>query len=73
MIILINTYIYIYYLYKFFNNFMKIFLLLFCISIQFTDEEKKQLEALDHYLYDVEDKIDHLLYHHGHDVTKHEA
>ena len=34
---------------------------------------KEKLIALDHYLYDVEDKLDHLLYHHGHDVTLHKA
>ena len=28
---------------------------------------------MDKYLVQVEDKIDHLLYHHGHDVTRHEA
>jgi hypothetical protein len=48
-------------------------IILFFTSKQFTPEEQKKLEDLDHYLYQIEDKVDHLLYHHGHDVTRHAA
>lgn len=51
---------------------LSIFFVLICIKNLSTDEKHK-LEALDKYLYQVEDKVDHLLYHHGHDVTRHEA
>lgn len=46
-----------------------IFFILYCTNQATLDKLKK----LDAYLYQVEDKIDHLLYHHGHDVTKHSA
>ncbi len=51
---------------------LALFLLFFRVDL-FTKDEQKKLEDLDKYLYQVEDKIDHLLYHHGHDVTKHSA
>lgn len=49
---------------------MKIFLIFLSITIVSNDDK---LEELDHYLYQIEDKVDHLLYHYGHDLTKHEA
>lgn len=49
-------------------------MILFSTSIICDDEEiRGKLRKLDSYLYQVEDKVDHLLYHHGHDVTKHAA
>lgn len=50
-----------------------IFILFFLSTTQYTEEETKKLKDLDHYLYQIEDKVDHLLYHHGHDVTRHQA
>lgn len=47
--------------------------LLFISSIKLlTKQENEDLSDLAKKLYEVEDKVDHLLYHFSHDVTRHE-
>ena len=43
----------------------------FCYCLD--EDEEGRLSALSDSLYELEDKIDHLLYHNGHDVTTHEV
>lgn len=52
---------------------MKVLLLFLFATIALADEEaqKHRLNELAKKLYEVEDKVDHLLFHFSHDVTKH--
>lgn len=53
---------------------MKAVLALLLITHALCDiaSQKSKLEQLAKRLYEVEDKLDHLLFHYSHDVTKHE-
>lgn len=52
---------------------MKLLLLFLFAAMALADEEaqKAKLNTLAQKLYEVEDKVDHLLFHFSHDVTKH--
>lgn len=51
-----------------------IFAFLLSLSVIYTlnETESKELNDLAKQLYEVEDKVDHLLFHFSHDVTRHE-
>ena len=53
---------------------MKAFFALFLLHLFMANSlvQKTRLEELAKKLYEVEDKVDHLLFHFSHDVTKHE-
>lgn len=47
--------------------------LLLCLTMKtYLSSPEEKLKALTEKLYEVEDKVDHLLFHFSHDVTKHE-
>ena len=54
---------------------MKGFILFLLISsvfvLEFNDDQEHRIEEVSQKLYNVEDKIDHLLYHYSHDLSKH--